>query len=63
MILTLIFLWSLLNGISCWTMAIMAILTSEYQIFFNKAGNGFLYTLICIDSYLRIFSNTHTGLW
>ncbi|QOI71900.1 hypothetical protein pEaSNUABM47_00424 [Erwinia phage pEa_SNUABM_47] len=63
MILTLIFLWSLLNSISGLVMATKAVLIGDYSTFSYRVGNSLLFTIVCIDAFLRIFSVTQTGLW
>lgn len=62
-LLILIFFWSLMLGLYQWSQAVASIILGLYGQWSVHCLNAFIYTVLCIDSFLRIFSPTHTGLW
>ena len=61
--LVIVFIWSLINSLLNWHKAIRFIIDGEYASWTERAGNALMFTVLCIDSFLRIFSVNHTGLW
>ncbi|AFC21864.1 hypothetical protein GAP32_411 [Cronobacter phage vB_CsaM_GAP32] len=50
-------------AVSQWSRAVIQIFKGAYGEWSLCAGHAVMYSVVCIDAFLRIFSTSHTGLW
>lgn len=62
-ILAFILIWSAFNLIGNFLIAVEAAFTFNLKAWSLSFFPAIMYTLVAIDSGLRIFSHAHTGLW
>ncbi len=62
-VIALICIWSLLFSIYHLGNAIKAAIAWNVKKFWYAVGMFVPFAIVWIDSFLRIFSVTHTGLW
>lgn len=62
-VLALICIWAFVFSSSYIHSSVKAVIAGEYKKFGSAFGMFVPFLIVFIDTFLRIFSVTHTGLW